>query len=241
MTLLEQARQRIRSTLRRSTEQKAYMRDCSHALHASVMIIEGNAQAIEKGVLPPEEASRTIIQQCERMLPLLEEALQYAQTHKLLYLGSESGTVLSLNKETKACVERFSFMKNEKSVSFHPTTPGQDRLLGSSRLLEIILDNLLTNAIRYAEHRVEVSVDSDGEYLSVTVADDGSGIREEDLPYLFDRYYKGEKGRHGLGLTISSQVARHMNGTLSAANRPEGGAAFTLRLQQAKEGSAKQE
>ena len=68
--------------------------------------------------------------------------------------------------------------------------------------------------------------------MLVTVADDGDGIREEDLPRVFQRFFKGPGGQHGLGLAIAWHAAAHMGGSLTAANRPEGGAIFTLSLPQ---------
>jgi two-component system sensor histidine kinase MtrB len=68
------------------------------------------------------------------------------------------------------------------------------------------------------------------------VRDSGPGIPEESLPFVFERFYRADKARaraeggSGLGLAIARQLARAHGGELSAANHPEGGAAFTLRL-----------
>ena len=77
---------------------------------------------------------------------------------------------------------------------------------------------------------VEVRVDPSG----VRVRDHGTGIDEADLPYVFDRFYRGANSRHrqgsGLGLAIVRQVARQHGGSIDAANAPDGGAIFTLHL-----------
>jgi two-component system sensor histidine kinase MprB len=66
------------------------------------------------------------------------------------------------------------------------------------------------------------------------VRDHGTGIAEADLPYVFDRFYRGENSRHrqgsGLGLAIVRQVAGQHGGSIEARNAPDGGAVFTLRL-----------
>jgi two-component system sensor histidine kinase MprB len=77
---------------------------------------------------------------------------------------------------------------------------------------------------------VDVTVDEHG----VTVRDHGAGISEQDLPHVFDRFYRGENSRarqgSGLGLAIVRQVAEQHGGTITAGNAADGGAVFTLSL-----------
>ena len=94
------------------------------------------------------------------------------------------------------------------------------------------VNNLLDNAAHHssADGLVEVRVDQSG----VRVRDHGTGIDEADLPYVFDRFFRGANSRHrqgsGLGLAIVRQVADQHGGSIEAANEPDGGAVFTLRL-----------
>jgi two-component system sensor histidine kinase MprB len=94
------------------------------------------------------------------------------------------------------------------------------------------VNNLLDNAAHHSARDgvVEVLADREG----VQVRDHGTGIAESDLPYVFDRFYRGENSRHrqgsGLGLAIVRQVAGQHGGSIEAANAPDGGALFTLRL-----------
>jgi two-component system sensor histidine kinase MprB len=102
--------------------------------------------------------------------------------------------------------------------------------------LERAVNNLLDNAARHSPPAgvVEVSAGPDG----VTVRDHGTGVDEEDLPYLFDRFFRGTNSRgsqgSGLGLAIVRQVTEQHGGTASVANAPDGGAVFTLALPGAK-------
>ena len=94
------------------------------------------------------------------------------------------------------------------------------------------VNNLLDNASRHSppDGVVEVRVDSGG----VRVRDHGPGVPEADLPYVFDRFFRGSgsRGRQGsgLGLAIVRQVIEQHGGSVSAANAPDGGAVFTLSL-----------
>jgi two-component system sensor histidine kinase MprB len=102
---------------------------------------------------------------------------------------------------------------------------------GNPERLVRAINNLLDNAAKHAgTGPVEVTVDATG----LTVRDHGSGIDPSDLPYIFDRFYRGVNSRStqgsGLGLAIVQQTALSHGGSVSAANAPDGGAIFTLEL-----------
>jgi two-component system sensor histidine kinase MprB len=94
------------------------------------------------------------------------------------------------------------------------------------------VNNLLDNAAHHSPpgETIEVEVDEDG----LRVRDHGKGVDEADLPYVFDRFYRGANSRgrqgSGLGLAIVRQVAVQHGGTVSAENAPDGGAVFCIRL-----------
>jgi two-component system, OmpR family, sensor histidine kinase MprB len=102
--------------------------------------------------------------------------------------------------------------------------------------MERAIANLIRNAVQASDPGgiVEVVVGDDAGWGFVEVLDRGAGIADKDLPRIFDRFYRGDDSRRrhgsGLGLAIVAQVAEQHSGTVVAGNRPEGGAAFTLRL-----------
>jgi signal transduction histidine kinase len=96
-------------------------------------------------------------------------------------------------------------------------------------MLEIVATNLAENAIRYAGPGAAFTLTvrtRDGEVV-LTGADDGGGVSEEDLPRLFERFYRSDRARAsrgtGLGLAIVKHVVAAAGGTVEAFNRPEGG------------------
>ena len=103
---------------------------------------------------------------------------------------------------------------------------------GNPDRLNRAINNLLDNAARHSQPdgRVEVTVNGEG----VRVRDHGPGVAEADLPYVFDRFYRGTgaRGRQGsgLGLSIVRQVAEQHHGSVGVENAPDGGAVFTLWL-----------
>lgn len=105
-------------------------------------------------------------------------------------------------------------------------------LLGEADTLERAITNLLDNAVKFSPPGGTIRVQLEGDQLRIS--DQGPGIAEEDLPHIFDRFYRSEKARNtpgtGLGLSIVAQtVARH-GGWVRASRSAEGGAEFTVRL-----------
>ncbi|MFG1694268.1 sensor histidine kinase [Nonomuraea sp. NPDC049309] len=105
------------------------------------------------------------------------------------------------------------------------------------RRVDVILANLIGNALRHGGPDVSVSVrvEADPERVAVVVADDGPGIPDELLPHVFDRFTKGDSARgrsegSGLGLAIAAENARLHGGALTAAPAPGGGTVMTLTL-----------
>ena len=103
------------------------------------------------------------------------------------------------------------------------------------RLRQVVL-NLLSNALRHtpAGGRIDVRTSvHDGEAV-LEVLDTGPGIAPEDLPHVFERFYRGKDAEasagSGIGLAVASELVAAHGGTIEAGNRPEGGAAFTVRL-----------
>jgi two-component system sensor histidine kinase MprB len=103
---------------------------------------------------------------------------------------------------------------------------------GTPERLGRAVNNLLDNAAFHSApgQTVEVTADADG----VRVRDHGPGISPEDLPHVFDRFYRGSQARSsqgsGLGLAIVRQVAQQHHGSVEAANAPDRGAVFRIRL-----------
>lgn len=87
--------------------------------------------------------------------------------------------------------------------------------------------NLIANAIRYASSRITLTCRRAGSRIIIAVVDDGPGIAAEDLPHIFDRFYKGKGGKHGIGLSIVKAVIEQHQGSIAVRSSP-GETAFTI-------------
>jgi two-component system sensor histidine kinase MprB len=105
-------------------------------------------------------------------------------------------------------------------------------LIGESDTLERAVTNLLDNAVKWSPPGGTIRVHLEGDRLRV--ADQGPGIAEEDLPYVFDRFYRSDTSRNapgtGLGLSIVAQAVKMHGGWVKAGRSAQGGAEFTVQL-----------
>ena len=209
----------------RESEQKFYQ-NVSHDLRTPLMSIGGYAQGIETGIMTDYmHAAHIISEESARLTQYVSDLLTLSRL--------ESGEKFQLERLDLAdCIEEsFEHMNGlalKQGVELKVEMPECELLVeADAEQLVRILDNLISNAVRYAHHTVWIQVAA-ADTITLRVADDGDGIRESELPHIFERSYKGEKGGFGFGLAIASNAARNMNATLRAGNRPEGGAVFTL-------------
>ena len=131
-------------------------------------------------------------------------------------------------EERLECLEGFAYSKNIKLVF----QPGEEhKIITDAMLLERAFSNVMSNCIRYAGTQVAVAVrEKEGDIL-ITVTDDGPGFPGGGTEHLFDRFYKGKGGNHGLGLAIARCSLEYMGGSVRAADTQKG-AEFEITLPQ---------
>jgi len=126
----------------------------------------------------------------------------------------------------------------EKGIVIENNTSGSLKLSGNLNLLESVFYNLIDNAISYSgATRITISqLSTSDKKIVITLSDNGSGVGEEHLPRLFERFYRIDKGRSraaggtGLGLSIVKNAVQLHGGMITVANRPQGGLLFTISL-----------
>ena len=209
--------------------QRQLVADASHELRTPVTSLRTNIEVLlAGGELDDEERRRLlddVVEQSEELSRLVNDLIEVSRGD----LPAEAVEDIRLDHVVEEAVVRAQ--RNAQDTEF--LTAFQPMVVrGSAERLSRAVNNLLDNAARHNDpgRAVEVSVGADG----VRVRDHGGGIDPKDLPYIFDRFYRGANSRasqgSGLGLAIVRQVAESHGGSAMAANAPDGGAVFTLRL-----------
>jgi len=135
-------------------------------------------------------------------------------------------------------LEMFSAEAQEKNISLSFSEKNENlSVFVDPQRFEQIVSNLVGNAIRYVPEggKVWVTADEMADGSRITVNDNGDGLPPEDLPYIFDRFWRKEKSRArlsggtGLGLAITKQLVEAQGGTIEAKNLPEGGLQVSIK------------
>ena len=127
-------------------------------------------------------------------------------------------------------VQRLGGIAMERKKEIALSLPEQPVVVtADEELLGRAVTNIVSNCLRYAKAKIDVSFFLRETNAVIRIQDDGPGIREEDLPHLFERFYKGKGGNFGLGLAIAKSAVQSVGGEIKAYNG-ETGAVFEITL-----------
>ena len=209
--------------------QVKFFQNASHELRTSLTAIRGYAEGLSSGVIRDVKASASIIMEHSDKMSALVDELLY--TSKLdAHMEVEGNETFDLRETVGHSLWELKEKFERADLRLDLQFPDEKVLiLGSEKLLERAVSNILSNATRYAKTEIAVSLAATAGQAILTVTDDGDGISPEDLPHIFERFYKGRGGVSGLGLSITQEAVRRHGGTVTAASA-EGHTVFTVSL-----------
>ena len=218
------------------TLQQRFLADVSHELRTPLTVIKGNVDLIRRMKEADEESLSSIDQEAGRLTRLVGGLLMLAQ--------AESGK-LALNfapvELDLLLTEVFTEMRvlASSKVKVHLNDIDQVMVNGDRDRLKQVFLNLISNAIQYTPSGGEIflSIRKLGDQARVIVRDTGPGIPAEDLPHIFDRFYRAEKSRtrskvsgFGLGLSIAHWIVEHHGGQIKVESKEGKGTTFVIWL-----------
>ncbi|BAL99480.1 MULTISPECIES: sensor histidine kinase [Caldilinea] len=223
-------------TLRRNL-----MADIAHELRTPLAGIQGAIEAMLDGIFPADTQNLAALHAEALLLGRLIDDLRTLANAEAGQLHLELSRV-DLAEVSRTQVNAFQLRARERHISLRAETPPQPVWIEADALrIEQVLHNLLDNALRHTpEHgTVVVRLCVSQEHVILTVTDNGSGISAEDLPRVFDRFYRGDPSRQratggaGLGLAIARKLVEAHGGSIwvdSPAPGSDRGAEFGIRL-----------
>jgi len=211
-------------------EQKTFFQNVSHELRTPLMSIKGYAEGITVGIFEDSaQAAGIIIQEADHLTELVEDLLYVSRVENIT--SAYESTLCDLREILSDCVQSLLgiALREGKHIVFD-FADDPVPVACEERNLSRAFTNLLSNGLRYSRETVTLRCKMENGKARADVEDDGPGISAADLPKLFDRFYKGRGGKHGIGLAIAKAVIRQHHGEVTAYNLERGGAAFNVVL-----------
>jgi len=218
------------------TSQQRFLADVSHELRTPLTVIKGNVDLIRRMKQADEESLVSIDQEAGRLTRLVGGLLMLAQAESgklTLVLKPVELDLLLTEVFTEMCILAGS------KVHVHLNEIDQVMVNGDRDRLKQVMLNLVANAIQYTPQGGDVfmSMSKIGDQARIIIRDTGPGIPAEDLPHIFDRFYRAEKSRtrsttsgFGLGLSIAHWIVEHHSGQIKVESKEGKGTTFVIWL-----------
>ena len=218
---------------------KRFLHEASEVVHAGDPDREGQLlvdEVLDYLELPPEKRREFLASSGEQL-----ERIEWLVA-SLLTLSRIDADVITFKKEAVSisqllakAAEPLAAPMEAENIVLRNTCPPDIHWQGDGGWTAEALTNVLKNAVEYspAGGTITVCVAENPLHTEIVVTDEGPGFAEEDLPFLFQRFYKGQKaqsGSVGIGLALAKTILQSQNGDIFACNAPEGGARFIIKL-----------
>jgi signal transduction histidine kinase len=236
--------QRTTALLVADESRRRLLADVSHELMTPLAAIRGYVETMSMGSLKLDDTTRRrylgiVADETERMEHIIGDLLDLARVEG--GGGAWKREPVSVTALFERVQHRHDPILNRRGVGLETAVgPGADEVAGDANRLEQALQNLAANAVRHtpAGGTVRLSSTRVPDGVRIDVEDTGSGIPDEHLAHIFDRFYKVDSARtgtdvpsgSGLGLSIVQAIVQRHGGRIEAANAPGGGARFTIVL-----------
>ncbi|WP_337103209.1 sensor histidine kinase [Paenibacillus sp. YIM B09110] len=218
---------------------KEFVANVSHEIHSPLASIQGYADSLLSEEMEPASVRghAAIIGQETRHLATLSRQLLLLSTLDHSEQTTEKGR-FPLKPQLRQTLQLLEWQLAEKEIAVRLLVSSGLHVYGDEVLLMQVWSNLLSNAVKYipAGRSIQVQAFVEEGGCVIRIADTGDGIPEEQLPYVYDRFYRGDKARErksgstGLGLSIVQRIVILHGGTIAVESRAGEGTTFTVRL-----------
>lgn len=216
--------------------QRRFMADVSHELRTPLTVIRGNMDLIRRTGQADAESLETVVAEVDRMTRLVQDVLLLAQAESgKLPLGRELVELDTLMLEVFQQAKLLSQGRQEVRLG----QEDQARVVGDRDRLKQVVLNLVANAVAFTPPggAVTMSLACVGGWARLTISDTGPGIPKDELPHIFERFYRVDRARKrsasggaGLGLSIAYWIVRMHDGRLEVASEEGRGTTFSVWL-----------
>lgn len=218
-------------------EQKQFISNASHELRTPIatMRAEMEASLLEKDISDKRarELIESNLEELTTLQNLANNLLQLAQVHSMK--AEQFTENILMNEVIAAASKKVRHKAKQKKITL-ATDIEKYAVVGNKQKLEEVFVILLDNAIKYSPEKSTVKVQAKraNRMLQVSVIDIGIGIGKQDMPHIFERFYRADKSRneegYGLGLSIAKKIIETHNGSISVKSKEQKGTTFVVAL-----------
>jgi len=219
--------------------EKKFTADASHELKTPLSVVKGTLEVLVRKPREKEHYESKIqfcLKELDRMALLIDQLLMLAR-----YESNKTNPQIEevlLHNTIDTIVSRLKPMALEKEISFRVDSLESDKVAADPGMLEMILENIISNAIKYSPEGsyIAIKVERDGRTMLCHISDHGIGIPQEKLNTVFERFYRVDESRNsgtggfGLGLSIVKRLADMQQINVSVKSIKNTGTTFTLKF-----------
>jgi signal transduction histidine kinase len=218
-------------------EMKEVTDNVAHDIKSPVTRIRGLAEVTlnaERSLDEYQNMAVSTIEECDRLLKMVNTMLEISEDEA--GVGSLSFSEVNISALVNDACDLFHPLAEDNGLYVEVNTSAQCLLQGDKSKLQRVIVNLLDNAIKYTPPRgkIIVSVEEVDKKVIISVHDTGMGISSEDLPHIFDRFFRADKSRSvpgaGLGLSLVQAIVRRHRGEIKVSSSPGVGTTFEVVL-----------
>jgi two-component system OmpR family sensor kinase/two-component system sensor histidine kinase BaeS len=222
-------------------ERREMLADIAHELRTPLSVIRGRLEGIVDGIYTENGPQTSMALEQTYLLQRIVDDLRLLTLAETRQLQFDKRNI-DLGKVVERVLEVFSAEAQEKNISVSfPEKNGNLSVFIDPQRVEQVLSNLIGNALRYVPEgsKVWITANEAPHGVRLAVNDNGPGISNEDLPFIFERFWRKEKSRAratggtGLGLAIAKQLIEAQGGKIRARKLFEGGLQIELELEKA--------
>ena len=222
------------SSEKQDEAEKQFSSNVSHELRTPVSVILAECDYALEDAKTREELLQTVAsiqEQGYRMKRMIQELFIFTRIQQSSEKYPKQMT--DIRQVTETVVEDFQYIADEKNIRIE-SSMDDISMEANPELFTLMVNNLIQNACKYGREngRIIVGLKSDGDKIILSVADDGMGIMKEDLPYVWERFYRSpgvrEQEGAGLGLSIVREIAGYHNGITDVKSEYGKGSTFTV-------------
>lgn len=220
-------------------QRREFVSNVSHELKTPLTAIQNYVDTLQDGALEDQEHAHRFLagiqEQCDRLDEMIQELLRLSRIESGQEVFTPAQVLLA--EVVHESLETHRSFAEGKSVALEASSVNQDVCVWTDyRALRTILDNLINNAIKYtpADGRVVVAWQIEGQEARIDVIDSGVGIPSDQLPRVFERFYRVDRSRNravggtGLGLAIVKHLVEELGGRIDAQSTLDCGSTFSV-------------